>query len=368
MSIQRIYIIGTGHIAGSHARAALELGEAIELHATDLDADRLAAFQAQFPEVVGHASAEAMLAEPPQPTDVVIVATPPRAHVDPALQALEAGRHVLCEKPLAMSADEAQRMLAAARRAGKRLGCCSNRFVGSPAVERLRRDVARGAFGSLYRVLWVDRRRRNRVGIDYLPQTMAWAVTKKANGGGVLMDWGPYDFTTLHRVLQPIALTVLSAWAVRPEAAMTQPLPEGVEVDVEFHVGAQLLYELADGSSVQVDFERSACLHGPERRQAEFEGTAATAELDWLGFQGPPTLHRNFDEAGEPARERLTGEASQTAPMARPLTCFLQAVRGEPSSAVIDEQALFNFACLRAIYDAAASKRPIHVRLDPVAV
>jgi len=80
--------------------------------------------------------------------DVAIVATPPDAHVEPCLRALQAGCHLLCEKPLAPSAAAADAILDAARAAG-RLVAVNHEFREQPIFRAVRDGVERGAFGRL---------------------------------------------------------------------------------------------------------------------------------------------------------------------------------------------------------------------------
>jgi predicted dehydrogenase len=80
--------------------------------------------------------------------DVVIVATPPDLHVDPCLSAIEAGCHVFCEKPLAQSAAEADRIIDAARAAG-RLVAVNHEFREHPIFRAIRDQVASGRYGRL---------------------------------------------------------------------------------------------------------------------------------------------------------------------------------------------------------------------------
>ncbi len=111
----RLYLVGAGVIARTHVAAAGKLGALDELRVVDPNREALAGFLDAFPEAVGFAGAEEMLAaEPGRDDDVVIVATPPRFHREPAIAAARSGRHVLCEKPLAMTVGEAEEMLRAA--------------------------------------------------------------------------------------------------------------------------------------------------------------------------------------------------------------------------------------------------------------
>jgi predicted dehydrogenase len=83
--------------------------------------------------------------------DVVHVVTPPQTHRELAVQAIEAGSHVLVEKPMAMNAEEADEMLAASRRAGRALGVCHTQLFDT-AVLKARELAADGSLGRIVSV------------------------------------------------------------------------------------------------------------------------------------------------------------------------------------------------------------------------
>ena len=178
--------------------------------------------------------------------DIVIVCTPPVSHCSVTLQALESKRHVLCEKPLAMNQEESRSMLAKAREVEKLLGCCSPRFIGHHVTETLKSWVAERKFGSLYHVRWFYRGQGSRSGI-VVGANRTWCFDSQQSGGGVLMDWGPYDMTAINDILQPVQVDVLHAWMAPPVSDIV--LPEGAILDVEFHVGASMLYYCQDGTN-----------------------------------------------------------------------------------------------------------------------
>jgi predicted dehydrogenase len=115
--------------------------------------------------------------------DVVSVCVPNKFHLPLTLAALDAGCHVLCEKPMALSAAEGRQMLAAAQRAGKRLMInFSYRF--SAQSRALKAQVDAGTFGDFYfgRTVW--HRRRG------MPGFGGWFGQKALAGGGPLIDLG----------------------------------------------------------------------------------------------------------------------------------------------------------------------------------
>ncbi len=278
------------------------------------------------------------------------------------IRGFESGCHVLCEKPLAMTSEEAGSMLDASRRADRLLGCCSNRFLGHHPNAEVAAIVATGRIREPYHVTWIDRRPTQRTGIDYQPQTR-WFLDRSKSGGGVLMDRGPYDFATLGMILQPTSIEVHAATTAQPELGNE---PEGVVNNVEQHVVATLRYTLPDGGDVTVSYERAAGTHGREERIAEVEGTRGSVRWWWLGYQdkdGTVDLHTTLD-GGVPLVDPPTNPPPH--PAAMPLVQFLKAVRGEENLAILGERAVFNFRCLRAVYECEETGQRQRVELAMV--
>ena len=120
--------------------------------------------------------------------DVVSIATPNAAHYELTLAALEAGLHVLCEKPLAVNGTQAQEMAAAAAAAGRVLMVNYNfRFV--PASQALKAAVEAGALGEVYFARSVWHRSRGVPG-PRRDGAENWFVQRATAGGGALIDLG----------------------------------------------------------------------------------------------------------------------------------------------------------------------------------
>ena len=363
MPKRRVYIIGVGSIANSHIQTISKLPiDELETHVSDNNPIVLQRFKERFPSVIPHQDTLSMLAEPAWENDIVIVCTQPVSHCSVTLQALESKRHVLCEKPLAMNQEESRSMLAKAREVEKLLGCCSPRFIGHHVTETLKSWVAKRKFGSLYHVRWLYRGQGSRSGI-VVGGNRTWCFDSQQSGGGVLMDWGPYDMTAINDILQPVQVDVLHAWMAPPVSDVV--LPEGGILDVEFHVGASMLYYCQDGTQVSVSFERGHPAYASSLKQFEFQGTKGAVEFDWLDQDG---LTYYYDDEGRVGSQHVSYVQDETAPqmLERPLFYFFQAVNGQPSPAVLNERAVFNFNCLRAIYDCARGRQAQSVRLEKV--
>ena len=137
-----ICLVGAGVISQSHAEALRSLGRRV---VAVVDPDPAAAGRlAQTTGAAAHASVAAALSA--GGFDRAHVLVPPPAHGETALALLEAGIHVLAEKPLATSSAECAALLGAARRGGAQLGVNQN-FVHHPAFVQLRRKVESGALG-----------------------------------------------------------------------------------------------------------------------------------------------------------------------------------------------------------------------------
>lgn len=125
--------------------------------------------------------------------DAVYISTTNELHLEQALAAIETGKHVLCEKPLALTSADARKMVAAARAAGIVLG--TNHHLRNAGAHRAMRDaIAAGRIGKP-----IAARVFHSV---YLPENLqGWRITKPEAGGGVVLDITVHDADTLRFVL-----------------------------------------------------------------------------------------------------------------------------------------------------------------------
>lgn len=169
--------MGAGHVTGYQSHPDAEV-----VALCDVDRERLDAAAQKFGISETFEDAKDMFRK--ADLDGVSVATPNNLHAPLSIAALKAGIHVLCEKPMAMNTREAERMIVAARKAGKNLMInFSFRFLDTSYA--LKQQVDAGVIGDVYfgRTVW-----HRRYG---LPDGLrGWFTNKKLSGGGPLIDLG----------------------------------------------------------------------------------------------------------------------------------------------------------------------------------
>ena len=159
--------------------------------------------------------------------DAVYIASPVQFHAEQAVAAARAGKHVLCEKPLARSLAEAQEIVVACREAGVLLReAYMLRHHG--AHQQMARLLSEGAIGKpvFARVEWA---------FLYPRQAGAWRQVPELGGGGVLADIGCHVFDLLTMFLGPIARVAASCRTL----VQDYPVEDMATVLVEFESGAQ---------------------------------------------------------------------------------------------------------------------------------
>ena len=201
LRILGIGIIGAGGIArGVHIPGYENLSNAQVLAVSDpIEAAREGVAQ-QFNIEDAYEDFHEMLKR--DDIDAVSVTTPNFLHAEATIAALEAGKHVLCEKPLAMNLEEAQAMVDAAQRTGKKLMCGFN-YRFAPEIQTLKRFAEAGEFGDMYYARTQALRRRG------IP---SWGmfISKEKNGGGPLIDIGVHMLDATMHVMgfpKPIAVS-----------------------------------------------------------------------------------------------------------------------------------------------------------------
>lgn len=214
MTRYRVAIVGTGAIANYHMRALDEMkGRAEVVAAVDVLRERVEAFSAKYGIPRSYTDAGEML-ERERP-DLVHIATPPDSHYDLVVRSLEAGAHVLCEKPLCTSLAQLDHIAAIEQRTGR---YCSSVFqwrFGSGA-QHLKRLIQIEAFGrplvGLCQTTWYR---------DHAYYQVPWRGKWSTEGGGPTMGHG------IHAM--DLFVWLLGDW--EEVSAMTATLDRAIEVE-----------------------------------------------------------------------------------------------------------------------------------------
>lgn len=187
----RIGLIGCGHISVGHVRNLRGIGEVLIAGLAEPNADHLAALRRANPALEGvpdFPTADALLAA--VDLDAVVIMTPHALHYEQVLAALDRGLHVLCEKPLACTPDEAREIARRARAAGVVVTVNYQRRL-DPAYARLRRAIEAGELGALQTISMVW-------GQNWRALTMgSWRQMPVLSGGGMLFDSGSHMLDVL---------------------------------------------------------------------------------------------------------------------------------------------------------------------------
>lgn len=178
-------ILGAAKIAREHLAPAIHLAAGHEFAALATgSADKVAPFRALNPGLRVHDSYEALLADPD--IDAIYIPLPNHLHVEWSLKALAAGKHVLCEKPLALRAAEIDALIAARDASG--LLCAEGFMVcHHPQWLRVRQLLRDGAIGTLKHV---------EAGFAFNNPDLGDIRNRPETGGGAILDIGVYPCVT----------------------------------------------------------------------------------------------------------------------------------------------------------------------------
>ncbi|BCP54525.1 myo-inositol 2-dehydrogenase [Kaistia sp. 32K] len=248
-----IGLIGTGYMGKCHALAwnavAPTFGDVARPRLVHLgEVNETVAIRKAAELGFARASGDwrAVVADPE--VDVVSITTPNEFHAEMAIAALDAGKHVWCEKPMATSEADARAMLEAARRSGK-VAALGYNYIQNPAIRHLKALLDEGAIGAVSHV-------RLEMDEDFMADGGApfgWKSDRRS-GYGALDDFAVHPLSLLTTLLGPVARVVSDM--AKPFAE--RPLTDGGSRAVETHDIANVLFRLASGVSGSLLVNRSA--------------------------------------------------------------------------------------------------------------
>jgi predicted dehydrogenase len=233
----RIGVVGAGQISGAYLATLRRLSNVQVVAVADLDQARARTAAAAVPGAHALAVDELLAAGD---VDLVLNLTVPAAHAEVARAAIAAGKHVYGEKPLAVTTGQAREVLAAAARAGVRVGCAPDTVLGT-GVQTARACLDGGQIGApvaatVFMVTPGHERWHPAPEFYYLP------------GGGPLFDMGPYYLTALVTLLGPVRRVAGMAATPRATRVIGSGPRAGTEIGVAVATHVTGVLEHANGA------------------------------------------------------------------------------------------------------------------------
>jgi len=347
----KVGIIGAGAISNSHCNGIVKHGGAEAVAVADLSAKRRNEIKAKWEMAKAYATWQELVADPG--IDAVSIALPNSLHAPVALAAIEAGKHVMLDKPFAMNATEAKRCIDAAKRKRRVLMIGMNQRYTDKA-QMLRAIVERGDLGDIYhtKAYWCRR--------TGSPKFGTWFVNKKMAGGGCMLDIGVHVLDLgmyLSGQWNPVAVSgqIYSKFGPRG-------LGEGgwgksdrsskIKFDVDDSACA--LIKCRNGATIELNVSWIEHQETPDRMNVELFGTEAGAKLF------PMKLFR-FAKNGE--YEVVEPQNVKVADMRRERVFdWLDAIERKRKPICTLDQALTVQKVLDAVYKSSATGREVRIR------
>jgi predicted dehydrogenase len=276
----KIGIIGCGNISDIYLQADNKFKILEIVACADLMPERAQAKAAKY-NIPTACSPEELLADPD--IEIVVNLTIPQAHAEVALAAVEAGKSVYNEKPLAINLKDGGLLLQAAKARGVRVGGAPDTFLGG-GLQTCRKLIDEGQIG----------RPVAATAFMMSPGHEHWHPDPGffyQIGGGPMFDMGPYYLTALVSMLGPVRRVTGSAQISYPERTITSQPKSGQKITVEVPTHVVGVLDFAGGAvgTIITSFDVWAA----QLPRLEIYGTEGTLSLpDPNTFGGPVLLHR----------------------------------------------------------------------------
>jgi predicted dehydrogenase len=223
----KVGIIGCGNISDIYLQNGQKFSEFDIVAVADILQERAQAKADKYGVAKAY-TVDQLLADPE--VEIVINLTIPAAHGEVALAALQAGKHVYNEKPLAVEREDAQKMLALAGEKGLRVGCAPDTFLGA-GLQTCRKLIDEGAIGEPVAATAFM--------LGHGPES--WHPDPNffyQRGAGPMFDMGPYYLTTLVSMLGPVQRVTGTTRVTFPERTITSQPKHGevIKVNTPTHV------------------------------------------------------------------------------------------------------------------------------------
>jgi len=355
MAKLRIGIIGCGGIAnGKHMPSLKKLSNVEMVAFCDIVQERAAKAKRDFGTEDALVCTDYKELLKDETIDIVHVCTPNRSHSFITVDALHAGKHVMCEKPMAINSAEAKKMLDAAAETGKKLSIgYQNRQT--PEAQFLKAEADKGTFGDIYYAKATALRRR---------AVPTWGVflNEEEQGGGPLIDIGTHalDLTlwTMNNY-KPKYCVGTSYHKLNNLAPADQGNAWGVWDPEKFTVEDAAFGFVVMENGATINLEASWALNTLDAREAVTMvcGTKAGGD-SWEGarLNGVKDGESNTENLAAPTVTSLSGDGSHTGDTnVREARQWIDAVKYDKDPCVLPYQAYTVTRILEGIYESAKS-------------
>jgi predicted dehydrogenase len=269
--------------------------------------------------------------------EAVYIATPPGEHEKYAILAARAGKHVLCEKPLAATVKQARNMVTTCRRSEVQFMTAYRKYF-EPSTVMLKKMIERGDLGRIdvIHTLFAELR-------PFGDNSPAWLFSRELCGGGPLTDLGVYCLNTTRWLAgeDPVAVADAVSW-VRDRRRYKQ-VEEGISFRLEFRSGLVLQGTAAYSAA----FSSFVHIHGEKGWAALSPAFAFEEERRVTGKIGGKWFEKTFH-----AIDEFVLEIDEFA------DCIRKGRKPEPDG----EQGLRDIVIIDAIYQAAKKRRPVKIQ------
>ncbi|MCR2822473.1 Gfo/Idh/MocA family protein [Lederbergia panacisoli] len=281
MKSVKVGIIGCGNISSIYCQAGEKFDVFDIIAVADLDFERAKARAKEY-QVPNAYTVEEILADPE--VEIIINLTIPKAHAEVCIAALEAGKHVYVEKPLAVTREDGKRILEIAKEKGLIVGGAPDTFLGG-GIQTCRKLIDDGEIGEVV----------GATGFMMSPGHESWHPDPEFYyqlGGGPMFDMGPYYITAFINLLGPIRRVTGSTRISFPERTITSQPKTGqkIQVEVPTHITGILDFENGAIATLITSFD----VAGSKLPNIEVYGSKGTILVpDPNTFGGPVFLRKH---------------------------------------------------------------------------
>lgn len=335
-------LIGAGVISHQYLTNLTRFPDLDVRFVADIDTERARERAAEF-GIAGSGTVAELLAD--EQIEVVVNLTIPKVHVEVALQALAAGKHVWSEKPFALDRESGRELLEAAHAAGLRVATAPDTFLGA-GIQTSRRLLEAGEVGTPLTALTLFQS----------PGPESWHPNPDflfQEGAGPLFDVGPYYLTALVQLFGPVSRVTAVASQARPTRTIGSGPRAGESFDVTVPTHVSTLLEFESGQTAQSIFSFDSKLKRTQFEVAGVDGTLVVPDPNT--FEGDVLVYDGSDDiVTHPSVGSTTTRGTGVLELAR-------AIRADRPERASGELAFHVLDVMVSITEAGLQREPVDV-------